>query len=337
MVQVPRRQFLRNLGALAALPMPLLAQPRRKQRIGVVDNTTPLADLSGPIPNNPAARSLVEALAERGRIDGKDIEIVWRSAEENYERRPGLIAELVRLPVDVIVVYGNIAAREALAATRTIPIVMASSLDPVNFKLVASLARPGGNLTGLDLMPDKTFQGKRLSLLKEAAPSVTRVAVFLANYTIDGPFWPQTLEAASALGMTLVTVRMDGPDPFEKAFAAAMQQGVNGLALGGDSALSAPRNQAIIRGLVERHRLPAIHTAADKTEAGAILNYGPDSRISQGRAAFYVDRILAGTKAGDLPIERQTAPVLVVNKRAAKAIGVTLPSSILAQADRIID
>ena len=301
-----------------------------------MDNTIPVGDLAGPVPNDPHARSLVEGLRERGWVDGKNIEIVWRSAEEKYERRPALIAELVRLPVDVLLVYGNVAVKEAIDATRTIPVVMVSSQNPVGEKLVASLARPGGNVTGLDLVPDRTFQGKRLSLLKEAAPRVTRVASFIASYS-NTEFSPETHEAARTLGLTLVRVPVESAASFEKAFAAAIQQGVNGLMLGGFSPLMAPRNQAMIRSLVERHRLPAIHTTADFTDAGAILNYGPDSRASNQRSAFYVDRILRGAKAGDLPIEKATTPVLVANKRAATAIGITIPASLLTQAHRIID
>jgi len=137
--------------------------------------------------------------------------------------------------------------------------------------------------------------------------------------------------------LTLVRVIANGPAFFEKAFAEAVRQGVNGLVLGGYSMFVPARNQAAIRALIERHRLPAIHGTADNTDAGAILNYGPDTRVTQRRAAFYVDRILRGAKAGELPIDQPTTIVLVVNKQAAKAIGVAIPPSVLAQADRVIE
>jgi putative ABC transport system substrate-binding protein len=338
LIHVSRRHFIAALGAVLAGPKPLLAQSSKRFRIGVVDNTIPLANLSGPSPRDPNARALVQQLRELGWVDGKNIEILWRSAEEDYARRPQLLAELVRLPVDVILVWGNNAAREASQATRSIPIVMVNSADPIRFGLAASLARPGANVTGIDSVPDPGITGKRLALLKQAAPHVTKVAFPTANYdAANAAFGANTVEAAKALGITLVRMFFEGPESFEKSFGDATRNGVNGLHLGGYSALNADNSQPVIRALIERHRLPAIRTSSVYTESGAILNYGPDEQVTHRRAAFFVDRILHGAKAGELPIERPTNLMLIVNKRAAKAIGLTLPAALLAQADRVIE
>jgi putative ABC transport system substrate-binding protein len=226
MGQVARRTFLSRLGVvLGATPWACFAQANRLRRIGVVDNTIPLADLTGKVPADPNARVLVEALAELGWVVGKNIEIVWRSAEEQYERRPQLLEELVRMPVDVILVYGNESIKLAMQATRTIPIVMVSSQNVVRQKLVASHGRPGGNVTGLDSSPDVTIGGKRLTLLKEAVPGLKTVAFFRAPYNETEPLLPETLEAGRRLGLTMIRVTVDGPAALEAAFSSAVRQG----------------------------------------------------------------------------------------------------------------
>ena len=330
-----RRHFLQAaIGGVLAAPVSAWTQTRRVARVGYVDNTIPLAELSDPARRDPNTRAFVEALRERGWAEGKNLEILWRSAEGTYERRPTLLGELVRRAVDVIVVFGDLATRDARAQTRTIPIVMVSSHNPFLDGHVASLARPGGNVTGLISQVDGIF-GKRLELLRETAPHVRKVGTF-RNDALPPESVAWVTEVAQSVGVKWAPIVFSDARAFERSFEDAVRDGVNGMLFGALSFFSDARNHGLVRNLVERHRVAALDFATSG-QLGAVLHYGPDPQASHVSAAGYVDRILRGAKAADLPIEQPRLLTLWVNKRAAKAIGLVVPRSILARADRVIE
>ena len=308
-------------------------------RIGFLANTVPMTDLVGRVPSHPGAIAVEDGLRKLGWIDGKNIEIVWKSAEGKLERLPDLAEELVRIPVDVIVAFGpGVAA--AAQKTRSIPIVMATSSSPVEQGLVKSLARPGGNVTGLTLDAGMELNGKRLALLKAAVPKASRVA-FVVQHSgplpEDAGFSPQTQGAAQALGLTLFLVTFAAPEDLERTFADAVRHGANALVFPDTPILYWRPTQDVIKQLAVRHRLPAMHSILVAPEMGALMAYAPNIMVNYQRAPYYIDRILRGAKPADLPIEQPSKFELVVNLKAAKAIGLTIPASVLTQADRVIE
>ena len=271
---------------------------------------------------------------EFGWVDGQNITIEWRSAEERAERFPDLAAELVRLKVDVIVVSGGEQALRAVKeATTTIPIVMTGP-DPVRAGLVASLARPGGNITGLSLMAPEGGH-KRLELLKEAVPQAAHVAVL---WNAANPFkaleWQETQVAAQVLGVTLHSVEVRGPDDFDGAFATMARERPDALLTFADF-LTLPHQRRIVD-FATQHRLPLISEIKEFAVAGGLMTYGASLPAVQRRVAYYVDRILKGTKPADLPVEQPTKFELVINLKAAKALGLTIPQALLFRADEVI-
>jgi ABC-type uncharacterized transport system substrate-binding protein len=267
-------------------------------------------------------------------VEGQNITIEERYAEAQRKRLLELAAELVRLQVDVILATGMPMARAAMHATRTIPIVFISVSEPVADGLVASLAQPGGNATGLTHM-GLQLGGKRLELLKEALPELRRVAV-LVNPDRPGPTWlEQTEEAARALGMTLQRVEVRSPDEWDRAFAAMTQEGVGAL-------LVQPLDYSFFndrRRLMElalKSRLPTISWRQELAEAGGLMAYGSNNADEMRRAATFVDKILKGAKPADLPVEQPMKFELVINLKTAKALGLTIPPTLLFQADEVI-
>jgi putative tryptophan/tyrosine transport system substrate-binding protein len=287
------------------------------------------------LPMMTRAEAFREGLRELGYIEGKNIVIEWRSPAEKPDRMRMLAAELVRLKLDVIVTAGEGVTRHVKEATSTIPIVMAQDSDPVGNGFVASLARPGGNITGLaSLAPE--LSGKQLELLKETVPRLSRVAVFATSTSADyARVLKETELAATAFGGKIRHVDVRSPKDIETAFRAAVQARADAVLMlvAGDVA-SAYRNK--IAELAVTSRLPVMYERRGYVEAGGLMFYGVNLQDLDRRAATYVDKILKGAKPADLPVEQPTKFELVINLKAAKQIGLTIPPNILARADKII-
>jgi putative tryptophan/tyrosine transport system substrate-binding protein len=326
-----RRRFLLTsvAGALAA---PLGAggqQAGKVYRIGYLG-------AGGPAPlNTPIA--FEDALRELGYVAGKNLLIDYRFAEGRYERLPALAAELVRLKADIIVTNPTPATVAAKKATETIPIVMISgSVDPVGLGLVASLARPGGNVTGLSFGASTEIFSKGLELLKDIVPKVRRVAVLSNPGSPIQPLIIRELNAAGrSLGVQLQLLEVRGLDEFDDAFAAMAKERVGALLVVSDSLFNIHR--ARLADLAARSRLPAAYGTRDLVEVGGLMSYGPSFRDLFRRGAVYVDKILKGAKPADLPVEQPTKFELVINLKTAKALGLTIPPSLLARADQVIE
>ena len=308
------------------------AQPARKvYRIGYLSTQSPSAEAA----HLDAFR---QALRDLGYVDGQNVGIEYRFAEGKLDRLAGLAAELVRLNLDVIVTGGSPGTRAALQATRTVPLVMTVVGDPIEAGFVTSLARPGGNVTGLTQMSPQ-LSGKRLELLKEAFPTVSRVAVFVdAGLRTQQLFTPlqEALLAAEILGLKLQSLEIRGPNPdWDGAFRAATSQGAGALMTLPGPVVELHRKHVV--GLAAKSRLPAIYPTSEFVEAGGLMSYGPDRVDLKRRAATYVDKILKGAKPGDLPVEQPTKFELVVNLKAAKALGLMIPQLLLLRADQVIE
>ncbi len=277
-----------------------------------------------------------QGLRELGYVDGQNIAIESRWADGKYDRYPALAADLVRLKVDVIVAQSGAATQAVQQATRTIPIVMSLVIDPVGIGLVASLARPGGNVTGTSFMgPD--LVGKQLQLLKEVVPKVSRVALLRNPANPASALGLREAEAtARALGVRLQALEARNPQEIDSAFAAMTRERAGALVIFPDPIFGNQRRQ--IAELAAKRRLPAIHGGLPEyAEAGGLMVYSPNILDLKRRAATYVDKILKGAKPADLPVEQPTKFELVINLRTAKAIGLTIPPSLLQRADQIID
>ena len=275
-----------------------------------------------------------QGLRELGYVDGKSIVIAWKSAEGKIDRLPALAAELVRLKVDIIVTTGASPTRAAKEATSTIPIVMAQDIDPVGSGFVASLARPGGNITGLSSL-SVDISGKRLELLKEILPKLSRVAI-LGTSTIPG--YVQSLKeiepAAGAFGVRLQYLDVLADKDIEAAFRAAGRERADAVLVLQSFVLNSQRKQ--IADLAIKNRLPAIYYAPEWVEDGGLMSYGVSFTDLNRRAAIFVDKILKAAKPADLPVEQPTKFELMINLKTAKQIGVTIPQKVLARADRVI-
>jgi putative ABC transport system substrate-binding protein len=274
---------------------------------------------------------LRQGLRDLGYIEGKNIAIEYRYAEGRPERLPGLAADLVRLKVDLIIAPGDM-AKVAREATGTIPIVMMSSNDPVRAGYVASLAQPGGNVTGVTFIFDE-LAGKRLELLKEAVPAITRVAVLWNPTHVDNEF-REMQAAARALGIQLQSLELRAPSELDGAIQAASRGRAEALTVA-PSRLTAFLRRRIIE-LAAKARLPVISGWREFAEAGGLLTYGPNRSEGARRAAAYIDKILKGAKPADLPVEQPTRFELVINLKTAKALGLTIPQSVLIRADQVI-
>ncbi len=322
--------------SLAMLTAPLAgeAQPAGKvYRIGFLSLGSP------PTPATPhPIEAFRQGLRELGYVEGRNVVIESRWGQGKLDALPALAAELVHLRVDIIVTVATMTAQAAHKATRTIPIVMATSADPVSGGVVDSLARPGGNVTGLSLMtPDLT--AKRLQLLKEAVPGLSRVAAVHDRHAPQPILaqWIQENEgAARALGLTLHVVDL-GADPgkWREAFASVVKAGVGGLSFIESPLFGSSRTD--LAELALKHRLPTIFPFRQHAEAGGLMTYGVNLADLFRRAAGFVDKILKGTKPADLPIEQPTRFELVINGRTAKALGLTIPPSILIRVDQVIE
>jgi putative ABC transport system substrate-binding protein len=287
---------------------------------------------SGSSPN----QAFVQGMRDLGYVEGKNIAFVYRTAEGRRERYSDIAAELVRLKVDVIVTDVTGAALALKKATNTIPIVMTSSTDPVGTGLVASLARPGGNITGLTNVGGE-IGGKLLELLKEITPRLSRAAILgTAGNGADEVFAKETEVPAQALGVQLIRVRLQSPDDIDGAFRTITKERANGLVMRLQPSLFSAHYKRVAE-LTASSRLPSIALVTRWVDAGGLMSYGSDLNFQYRRAATYVDKILKGTKPADLPIERPTKFELIINLKAAKQIGVTIPPNVLAKADRVIN
>ena len=327
-----RRTFLvMASGSLLAAPLAAEAQQANKiARIGW---------LSGNMANNPQLpEAFRQGLRDLGYVEGRNVVIEYRDAGGNFERLPALAAELVALKVDVILAGGTPHAVAAKRATRTIPIVFAGATGPVENGLVASLARPGGNATGLSNLGQELV-GKRLEHLKQAVPGVSRVAVLWQ----PGAFGDRTEKgsrkeaevAARALGVRVQFVEARGPENFDRAFSEMTTARADALIVLSSSMFFTERRRLVA--LAGKNRLPAVYAARDFIEAGGLMAYGPNLADSFRRAATYVDRILRGAKPAELPVEEPTTFELIINLKTAKALGLTIPASLLARADQVIE
>ncbi len=327
-----RRQFIALLGgataASTAWPLAAGAQtPSKIPRVGYIVGTSSAA-------SGHTVGAFRQGLRELGYVEGQTIALEVRWAEGRNERIPELVAELVGLKMDVLVVASSQAALAAKKATGTIPIVMVGA-DPVGLGVVASLARPGGNVTGLSIFNEEII-GKRLELLKELVPGLTRVAV-LRNPIVaaHATFWQETEVAARKLGVALQPFEVRGPEDFEAAFGAATRGNAQALIAFDDSLTLAYRPQIVA--LAASSRLPAMYGFREFPDEGGLMSYGPTFVDLFRRAATFVDKILKGAKPADLPVEQPTKFELVINRRTANALGLTVPPALLAQADEVIE
>jgi putative ABC transport system substrate-binding protein len=326
---VRRRSFLASaLGLLAPLATPAQSSTRMP-RIGL---------LGGAAPNSPEASLLwgafFQGLRDLGYVEGQNVVIKGRFYGDRTEQVYALASELVRLPVDVIVAGTAPAPEAAKQATSTIPIVMLSHPNPVGSGLVASLARPGGNVTGLSSLSPE-LRGKQLQLLKEVLPRLTRVALFMnPTVTSHAADLTETEAAAHSLKVRVQAVRVRSPGELPDAFSAAARERAGALVVLSGTLFFAHRER--IAELAAQNRLPAMYSWREHAEAGGFMAYGPSLRDNWRRAATYVDRILKGTRPGDLPVEQPTKLELVINSKAAKTLGLTMPAALLARADEIL-
>jgi putative tryptophan/tyrosine transport system substrate-binding protein len=289
----------------------------------------------GADPQAPTREVFRQGLRDLGYIEGQSILIEWRFAEDQPDRFPELAAELVRFKLDAIIA-GNAAAVGALKrATTTIPIVMATyGGDPVADGIVASFAKPGGNITGLTPL-DPELIGKQLELLKETLPKLSQVAVMWKPGDSGSALqWRETRTAATALGIQILSLEVRSPDELEKAIETATRGRVDGLLVLRNPLFYVLRKRIVT--LAEKARLPGIYSVGDFVDAGGLMSYSGNNDAQYRRAATYVDKILKGAKPADLPIEAPTKFELVINLKAAKQIGLTIPPNVLARADRVI-
>jgi putative ABC transport system substrate-binding protein len=324
-----RREFMLAIGGAVAGPLIARAQPTAKTwRIGVLETISP--DL-----NAKNIEALKRGLRDLGYVENQNYVLEYRSADGDSERFPALADELVRLRVDLIVTRGTPAARAAKSATESIPIVMAAIGEPLGMGVVASLARPGGNVTGLSGFVTE-LAGKRVELLKELRPG-TSIAGFFSNMAnpVVPPQWEVTRKAAQALGIEVSLLDVRSTDDIPAAFETAVARRVEALLFGIEAVVQA--NRQLIADLAARYRLLSIYPSREFVEAGGLMAYGVNYPDLYFRAAFLIDKIFRGANPGDLPVEQPTKLEFIVNLKAAKAIGLTVPPLLLARADEVIE
>jgi ABC-type uncharacterized transport system substrate-binding protein len=328
---VKRRGFIALVGGIVVAPIAVGAQQAAKlARIGY---------LSPNLATNPHMNeAFLQGLRDLGYVEGRNLAIEFRDAEGKPERFPALAAELVSLQVDVIVVGSTIAALAAKQATKTLPIVFAAAGDPIASGLIASLARPGANVTGLSLLAPELI-GKRLELLNQIVPRGSLVAVLwqpnVYGERMDKDMVKEAEVAAQALGVRLQFVEARDPPDIDRAFSDMTRARAGALAVLPSGMFIGERQRLV--GLAEKNRLPAVYQSRDSVDAGGLMSYGPNFADLFRRAATYVDKVLKGAKPGDLPVEQPTKFELVINLKTAKALGLNIPSTLLAQADEVIE
>ena len=325
-----RRKLVNALGAGALIaPLACFAQQQRSKvaRIGLLEATSASSRAK-------EREALIARLRELGLVEGKNILIEYRWADGKYERLPALAAELVQMKVDVIVASAN-AIRAAQQATTTIPIVMVTTADPVGSGFIASLARPGGNITGLSSI-SVDVSSKYVELLRAAVPELSRVAVLVnPDHTIHPDFLKRIQATAKTNSVTISPVEASTASQIEAAFSAMKQERAGALIVLPDPFFSAQARR--IAELAAQQRLPTMFSTREPVESGGLMSYGRNSAEQYYRAATYVDKILKGAKPGELPVEQPTKIELVINLKTAKAIGLTIPQELLLRADKVIE
>jgi putative ABC transport system substrate-binding protein len=325
-----RREFIAGLGGVAAWPLMARAQPTRVARIGYVSGTGNAAD------RGPFVEALQQGMRDHGYVDGKDFVIEYRGAEGRQARVPELVAELVQAKVDVLVTPFPTATSAAKHATDTIPIVMVTSIDPIANGIIDSLAKPGGNITGLFTLA-ADLSAKRLEFLKDLVPKLARVGILVdAVEPVVATGYRDYEESARALQVETRSLEVRGPDPdLDAAIKTALEWRAEALIIVTSSLLFA--NRKAIADLALKSRLPTAYQGSDWVVAGGLMSYSADELAVFRRAAYYVDRILKGAKPSDLPVEQPTKFWLAINLKTAKALGLTVPPSLLARADEVIE
>jgi putative ABC transport system substrate-binding protein len=326
---VSRRAFIALLSGFAALPLAASAQQTGKvYRIGILE-LVPAAS------NATNIESLRKGLSELGYVEGHNLVIDYRSADGRAERFPQLAAELVRLNVDLIVTRGTPAVIAAKNATATIPIVMAASGSPLRTGVVGGLASPGGNVTGLSGLTTELV-GKRVELLREAASGLTRIALVqnMGN-PIGASQWEEFKVAAASLAMEAHLLDVRKPEDLAQAFDAAAAGRFSAIIVANDTVLQANRGRIVE--LAAKHRLPALYHSGEFVDAGGLMTYGVSYADLYRRAATFVDKIFKGAKPARVPVEQPTRFELVINLKAAKAIGLEIPPTLLDRADRVVE
>jgi len=323
-----RRDFITLLGGTTVWPITVRSQPTSKvPRLGFLGSASPSGSAK-------AVHSFRMGLQDFGYVDGRTLVIEFRWAEGKYDRLPQLVKELIAADVDVLITHGTPGTRVAKQATRAIPIVMAISGDAVATGIVASLARPEANVTGSTFFLPQ-LNAKRLEVLKEALPNIAHPAgLSNPDNPVSRPIIPAMQSAAMALNLNLQVSRAHGPSEFDRAFAAMVGSSVDSVVVTEDGEF-APSFGTIAR-LALENRLPSIG-AQEYADAGGLIGYGVDVIGLYRRAAYFVDRILKGTKPSDLPVEQPTKFELVVNLKTARALGLSIPDTILARADEVIE
>jgi putative tryptophan/tyrosine transport system substrate-binding protein len=326
-----RREFVGALGlAVLAAPLAAQAQPAQKMyRIGVPwqSSRERVIDL---------IRALEHGLREHGYVEGRNVSIEHRFADLKRERVPALAAELAELNVDVFVVGVDRTAVAVKHVTTKTPIVMANAEDPVGAGLVESLARPGGNITGLTIVPGPEIYGKNLELLREVLPQGSRIAIlFNTTSRINSVYLGASEEAARKLGLALVPTGLRGVEDFDQAFATMKQKRVKGFVVLGETLFVSNRQR--VNELAARSRLASMWPVREGVDAGGLMSYGTNLPELFRRAAIYVDKILKGARPGDLPMEQPTRFDLVINLKTAKTLGLAIPPALLLRADQVLD
>jgi putative tryptophan/tyrosine transport system substrate-binding protein len=333
-----RREFIAAIcSAAVARPIVALGQQTGKvYRVGLISAAAPVSDIAGPEPFHPPTRAFLRGLRALGYVEGHNLILERRSAEGRYERSGDIVTELVRLNVDVIVTVGAPMALAAKAVTTTVPIVMATSKDPETQGLVQSLAQPGGNITGLSTSVGPDLEAKRLALLREVLPGLSRVAYLSskADQDWERPWGKSVRMAAEALGVTLVLAEHTARE-YADAFALLRRANVDALFVSWSPPAFADRAQIV--DFATRTRLPTNFAYREPVELGGLMSYGVNVADLFRRAAGYVDKILQGAKPADLPVDRPTKFEFVINLKTAKTLGLTVPPTLLAQADEVIE
>lgn len=319
----------------------------REARVGVIFNALPMSQLKSPAPTATAALAIQDEIIKAGWRPGRNVEILWRSAEGDPSRFPAIIDELLRHKVDVMVVAHNVPAIEARKRAPVTPVVMSFGLDLVQAGLVERLSRPGGNVTGVEVTPGPDLFMKQVELMLELAPGMRRIALLEIVFKPEKE-WGSVLnppgkrrpvwDTPALREVVLLAYELEGVDEIEQAVAHAARMKAQAVIVGGCAPCYQAPVQARIKAAVERYRLPAmIRDWLSAVENGTLIGYGAEPDLNYRRAGYYVGRILNGAKAAELPVERLDTFKLHVNRRAARTVGITIPQSVLLRADKVFD
>jgi putative tryptophan/tyrosine transport system substrate-binding protein len=330
-----RRDFIKVVAGSAAAAWPFAARAEQVYRVGLFFSSTPIAEMAGSDPITPVGRAFVHGLHDLGYIEGRNLILERRSAEGKFERIPEIAAELVgRKPDAIATGGGNFLAQALERVSESVPIVMPDSDDPVAAGLVASLARPGGNITGFTGYTGPEFEAKRLELLKDALPGSSRIAYLAMKDIWQGPAGQEVRVAAGMLGVTLIYAEHIA-DNYAEAFALMVKDRPDALLVSRHGANFA--NRQLIADFAVKQRIPGMYPYRDSVTAGGLMSYGVSATDLFRRAAGLVGRILKGAKPAEIPIERPTKLEFVINLKIAKALGVTVSPTVVARADEVIE